>query len=125
MGFCFWTLNSFLFQLGPPHMEIPGPGIELMSQQCARPLQRQCRVLNPLCFNGTPSQFYSMDHYIYPYASATLFLITVVLKYWKRNTKWCDSNYILFQFFFVLFQNLQIFCCCYGYFVFSFLFFFK
>ena len=109
MGFCFWTLNSFLFQLGPPHMEIPGPGIELMSQQCARPLQRQCRILNPLCFNGTPSQFYSMDHYIYPYASATLFLITVVLKYWKRNTKWCDSNYILFQFFFCSFSKFANF----------------
>ena len=42
------------FWLHPWHKEILGPGTESVSQQLPKPLQRQSRIFNLLCHQGTP-----------------------------------------------------------------------
>ena len=65
---CVWSLGLpgeskrnvifilFSFWLRPRHVEIPGPGIEPVSQQQPELLQGQCQVLNPLHHQGTPGR---------------------------------------------------------------------
>ena len=45
--------NVFVFWPCPWHVEVPGPEIELPSQQWPEPQQWQHQIPNPLCYEGT------------------------------------------------------------------------
>ena len=50
----WWEFDWNFFWSHQWHVEVPAPGIELMSQQWLESQQWQCQILNPLSHQGTP-----------------------------------------------------------------------